>query len=578
MMPVIMMAWSDGATCVMMETHSGSSSLLTQPINWYDGRPCPIHYTTGLCQWLINILLSLLVQKLHTDMHCIDPENLTHACSFRHHASWILDINGTIHASKRFRKSRAAEALKASFMFYFSGGANQTQPMKIFDTKSSRHKGIGGNAVLVGGEQDEQEALIVVNDPNSHPTNARTVFSERAPLPERQDREGLVPKAPELANIHYLLAHADVDEYWNLAAYIHAILSKSRQQTVHNHYRLEKLASAQRKESVDPFKLEKASRVGVIPLFPNYVSDEHPYQGLLQLVLKLPFSLRVIHCSSEMIRAAGLESVASKEDAIKLNDWVLSSNTEDVVRTRRDNAIVDFDKKFNLTIANGSEWANRPDVYQALHHAVSQVVGCITHYKGSLYVDGRDPNKRGSEGEEESSVLAADGTVLEEGAVLKTGEYELITGMPSRSLFPRGFLWDEGFHQLLVAIWDRELSKKVIKTWFQTSNREGWIPREQTIGAEAQSRVPAKFRVQRPDIANPPTLLLPIEEIISCYGDSVNLSRDNHLDEGMCFSVTGPLVEGSLKYYWNFLSRLKHDINLFFHHKNCFARRSFVDC
>lgn len=91
------------------------------------------------------------------------------------------------------------------------------------------------------------------------------------------------------------------------------------------------------------------------------------------------------------------------------------------------------------------------------------------------------------------------------------GPYELFTSVPSRPFFPRGFLWDEGFHLFPIADWDSDLVLEIIESWYNTMDDDGWIPREQILGPEARSKVPEEFQVQYPHYANPPTLFLVIE-------------------------------------------------------------------
>ncbi|XP_054058339.1 mannosyl-oligosaccharide glucosidase [Rissa tridactyla] len=93
-------------------------------------------------------------------------------------------------------------------------------------------------------------------------------------------------------------------------------------------------------------------------------------------------------------------------------------------------------------------------------------------------------------------------------------EAALFTAVPSRSFFPRGFLWDEGFHQLLLARWDPALSREVIAHWLDLMNAEGWIPREQILGEEARAKVPPEFLLQHSETANPPTLLLALQRLL----------------------------------------------------------------
>lgn len=145
-----------------------------------------------------------------------------------------------------------------------------------------------------------------------------------------------------------------------------------------------------------------------------------------------------------------------------------------------------FEEKFPLRLKNFSD-----DMISFARAVLSNTIGGVSYFNGySLVKSERSPDAK------------------------EYGPLQLLTAVPSRAFFPRGFLWDEGFHQLLLSAWDSQLSKTIIKSWFGLMNKDGWIPREVVLGREAMARVPSEFLVQDSTFANPPALFLAIENLI----------------------------------------------------------------
>lgn len=82
-----------------------------------------------------------------------------------------------------------------------------------------------------------------------------------------------------------------------------------------------------------------------------------------------------------------------------------------------------------------------------------------------------------------------DETAPTEGGARAVEPKGLLTATPSRSFFPRGFYWDEGFHLIHIGEWDTDFSLEILKDWIDLIDENGWIAREQILGDEARSKV-----------------------------------------------------------------------------------------
>eukprot|EP00971_Amphidinium_carterae_P112374 2225600-Amphidinium_carterae.1 len=155
-----------------------------------------------------------------------------------------------------------------------------------------------------------------------------------------------------------------------------------------------------------------------------------------------------------------------------------------------------FRKRFDDTFRVGHKVPLDEAYVRFAETALSSLLGGVGYFYGSSQVKHHIPTVDGE-------------------STTNTPLRPLFTAVPSRSFFPRGFLWDEGFHQLLLGRWSPSMSRDAISHWFGLMQSDGWIPREQILGAEAVSKVPDWAVPQHPTHANPPTLLLAIDSLMA---------------------------------------------------------------
>ena len=98
---------------------------------------------------------------------------------------------------------------------------------------------------------------------------------------------------------------------------------------------------------------------------------------------------------------------------------------------------------------------------------------------------------------------------------IKHGEKGVFCSTPSREKFPRGFLWDEGFHLAILCKWDQFLCSLIVENWLDLMDIDGWIAREQIRNIENAQKVEHIFVHQDFFEANPPTLIFGILTLIS---------------------------------------------------------------
>jgi mannosyl-oligosaccharide glucosidase len=123
-----------------------------------------------------------------------------------------------------------------------------------------------------------------------------------------------------------------------------------------------------------------------------------------------------------------------------------------------DEGIAAFSASFNQRFHETFPVPDSPnrDALEAFSQAItSNLLGGIGYFYGTSIIDPSfsydwDDDSSPAESDDDNRGRKTEGPRL-------TEPEALLTATPSRSFFPRGFYWDEGFHLLHIGEWDNDL-------------------------------------------------------------------------------------------------------------------------
>ncbi|PKA57738.1 Mannosyl-oligosaccharide glucosidase GCS1 [Apostasia shenzhenica] len=212
-------------------------------------------------------------------------------------------------------------------------------------------------------------------------------------------------------------------------------------------------------------------------------SEVSPNVVVFQLSSKLPSTLDIAFVSRTDLENSGIKGRINELTGLMLTNQLNEKQK-------------DFHDKYSRYVKRMAE--DDPETTFVGKAAIGNLLGGIGYFYGESKV--AIPNSFSK---------------LSGGKFLHYWPAALYTAVPSRSYFPRGFLWDEGFHQLLICRWDINICLDIIGHWLDLLNADGWIPREQILGAEALSKVSEEFVLQHPSNGNPPTLFIALRDLLN---------------------------------------------------------------
>ncbi|KAK5162459.1 hypothetical protein LTR04_003695 [Oleoguttula sp. CCFEE 6159] len=269
------------------------------------------------------------------------------------------------------------------------------------------------------------------------------------------------------------------------------------------------------KTTIDEY-VEKYTAEKMPPPWQIYTLQNRPGQGNLHMIQKVfegAFEFDILFSSGSAPKAVTSEDLTTK---------ITSVTTA-------------FSERF-VKIFTPSTPFNKAKYDGFSKSLFSNLIGGIGYFYGDSVVDRSYAPEYEEENEgfwqEAAEARARNQQKLE-------GPYELFTSIPSRPFFPRGFLWDEGFHLLPILEWDIDLTLDIIKSWFNLMDDDGWIAREQILGPEARSKVPGEFQTQYPHYANPPTLFMVLEAFVNKLGSKTGSDSRQVVPGSLEVSVVG---------------------------------------